>query len=140
MIFFTSALDLINKLIKDQRIRFLIVGGINTCLGYSMYAFLVYSTNGRYLLANVLTTLVCTSISYILYKYFTFKKHEKSIPEVFRFIGVYLVSFIMSNIVLLLLIECMAYSPYLAGAINLVNTTLISWFGHKYFSFKDEEG
>ena len=30
-------------------------------------------------------------------------------------------------------------SAYLAGLINLVITTLISYFGHKYYSFKKED-
>ena len=56
--------------------------------------------------------------------------------EICRFISVYLFSFAIGNLVLLVTVEWMTLTPYLAGGINLAMTTIISWFGHKYFSFK----
>ena len=129
-----SAADIIKTLINDQRVRFLIVGGINTITGYGTFAAVVFA-GGHYLLANVIATVVGVTVSYILNKYFTFKQYKKSFSEIIRFILVYAVSFLLGNVVLYVLVDYMAISPYVAGALNLVFTTLISWFGHKYFSF-----
>ena len=124
------------KILDDQRIRFVIVGGINTVVGYGTFAFMIF-TNTHYLVANICSTMVGIICSYMLNKYFTFRSCNKSIMEICRFISVYLFSFAVGNLVLLVTVEWMRLTPYLAGGINLVTTTIISWFGHKYFSFKN---
>ena len=128
----------VKTLIKnDQRIRFLIVGGINTAIGYGTFVAVVF-IGGHYLLANVIATIVGVSVSYLLNKYFTFRQYKKSVTEIMRFISVYAVSFMLGNVVLYVLVDLISISPYVAGAINLIFTTLISWFGHKYYSFRNK--
>lgn len=127
---------ILERMLKDQRIRFIIVGAINTIVGYGTFAIMVF-VNAHYLVANVCSTVVGVICSYVLNKYFTFHSRGKSIMEICRFISVYLFSFSVGNLVLLAAVEWMKLSPYLAGGINLVITTIISWFGHKYFSFKN---
>lgn len=128
-------LKLLQKLIADQRIRFLIAGGINTVVGYGAFALLVFA-GVYYLAANVISTIIGVACSYVLNKYFTFQKKKKSLTEAMRFVTVYLASFVLGNVLLYLLVDKMSVSPYWAGILNLVFTTLISWFGHKYYSFR----
>jgi len=130
-----SVLDTVKALTNDQRVRFLIVGGINTAVGYGTFAAVIF-IGGHYFLANFIATTVGVTVSYFLNKYFTFRQYKKSFTEVLRFISVYLFSFILGNVVLYVLVDIISISPYLAGALNLIFTTLISWFGHKYFSFR----
>ena len=124
------------RILDDQLIRFVIVGGINTVVGYGTFAIMIF-VNIHYLAANMCSTIIGVACSYILNKYFTFRSRKKSIMEICRFISVYLFSFALGNLVLLAAVECMNTTPYLAGGINLAATTIISWFGHKYFSFKN---
>lgn len=130
-----SLKKIISTLIADQRIRFLLTGGINTAVGYGTFAFLIF-IGVHYLVANVISTSVGVACSYILNKYFTFQKKEKSMSEVFRFVSVYAASFVLGNVLLFVLVDKMSLSPYWAGILNLIFTTLISWFGHKYYSFR----
>ena len=123
------------NLFKDEKIRFLVVGVANTAVGYGTYAAVVFF-NGHYLLANIISTIVGVTCSYFLNKYYTFKQYRKSLAEACRFISVYTVSFVLSNIILYILVSCLDVSPYIAGMVNLVFVTLISWFGHRYFSFR----
>ena len=53
-----------------------------------------------------------------------------------RFVLVYITSFISGIVVLYVMVTLMSLDAYFAGMLNLVFTTLISWFGHKYFSFR----
>lgn len=129
--------EIIKKIITDQKIRFLVVGCVNTIVGYSVFAFLIF-VGLQYLLANLIATTVGVITSYFLNKYFTFKKHGKSIFEILRFGLVYLLSFALSNFILYILIDLLSISPYKAGATNLIFVTIISWYGHKNFSFKDK--
>lgn len=124
----------IKNLINDQRVRFLIVGAINTAVGYGSFALFIF-IGGHYLVANVIATVIGVTVSYFLNKYFTFKQYRKSYAEIIRFVSVYFFSFMLGNLLLYIMVDIISISPYLAGAINLISSTLISWFGHKHFSF-----
>ena len=130
-----SVFNRVKALTNDQRVRFLIVGGINTAVGYGTFAAVIF-LGGHYIVANVIATAVGVTVSYFLNKYFTFRQYKKSFTEIIRFISVYFVSFMLGNVVLYVMVDIISISPYLAGALNLIFTTLISWFGHKYFSFR----
>jgi putative flippase GtrA len=130
-----SVFDTVKALTNDQRVRFLIVGGINTAVGYGTFAAVIF-LGGHYIVANVIATAVGMTVSYFLNKYFTFRQYKKSFTEIIRFISVYFFSFMLGNVVLYVMVDIISVSPYLAGALNLIFTTLISWFGHKYFSFR----
>lgn len=126
---------LVLPLIDDQRIRFIMVGGVNTAIGYGTFALLV-GLGMHYFIANICSTVIAVAISYLLNKYFTFQQYKKSYSEIIRFVTVYVVSFLLGSAMLYCLVDWLSLSPYLAGGINLVFTTLISWFGHRYFSFR----
>ena len=132
-----SVFDTVKALTNDQRVRFLIVGGINTAVGYGTFAAVIF-LGGHYFVANIIATAVGITVSYFLNKYFTFRQYKKSFTEIIRFISVYFLSFMLGNVVLYVMVGIMSISPYSAGALNLIFTTLISWFGHKYFSFRSK--
>jgi len=111
------------------------VGGINTAVGYGCYAlFLLISI--PYLIANTLATIIGVANSYLWNRYFTFKSKNKATSEIVRFSLVYLVSYLISMVFLFIIVGKLGINTYLAGLLNITITTLISWFGHKNFSFK----
>jgi len=123
------------KLFSLQGIRFLFVGGLNTLVGYGTYGVLVFlGTN--YLLANTISTIIGVIHSYLWNRFFTFRSKEKAFQEIIKFISVYLVSYLLGSFILFLCVTKLQVNEYLAGFINLICTTFISFFGHKYFSFK----
>ena len=131
-------MEVFMKIFKIQEIRFLFVGALNTIVGYGIYAILIF-LNINYLLSNTISTILGVLHSYLWNRFFTFKSKEKASKEFIKFISVYIVSYLMGMITLYCFKELLHISPYLAGFINLFITTLISWFGHKYFSFKGVE-
>ena len=126
----------LKKALKNQKIRFIVVGCINTMVGYIAFISLVFLSL-QYIVANLFATIIGVTTSYYLNKYYTFKRYKKSVEELFRFVLVYLISFVISNLILYALIDLLLISPYKAGSINIFFVTMISWFGHKYFSFKN---
>jgi len=125
-----------NKQFSNRFIRFLIVGVLNTIVGYGTFAIGIYC-NLYYYTAYILSYIIGVINSYILNKKFTFKSNDKSLKEPLRFLTVYLFSFIIGSIAIYILIDLMGTNAYIAGLINLIFTTLISWFGHNKFSFKN---
>ena len=127
---------LIKKVFSYQGIRFLFVGGLNTIVGYGVYALLVY-LNVNYLLANTISTVIGVAHSYLWNRFFTFKSKQKAIKEITKFVSVYIISYLIGMCTLYLFKDKLNISAYIAGLINLIITTLISYFGHKYISFRD---
>jgi putative flippase GtrA len=130
--------NLINKiksLLNNVKIRFLIVGCLNTLVGYLTYALLIY-ININYLIANTISTIIGITHSYIWNRLFTFKSNNSIKKEIFKFISVYFISYILGLLNLYILVNILGTNEYIAGIINIFITTIISWFGHRYFSFR----
>ncbi len=129
---------MIKKLFQNQKIRFLFVGGLNTIVGYGFYSlFLIL--NIHYFIANTLSTILGVIHSYLWNRYFTFKSKQKALKEIVKFVSVYITSYLLGSATLWIFTSLLKISPYISGLINLIITTLISWFGHKYFSFKENK-
>lgn len=129
----------IKKIFEYQQIRFLFVGGLNTLVGYGSYALLLF-LGLNYFLANTISYIIGIIHSYIWNKKFTFKSNNKSILEVIKFVFVYVINYLIGLGFLSLFINVFNVNEYIAGVLNLVVTTLISYFGHKYFSFSKTSG
>lgn len=127
-------IKLIKRMFSNQKIRFLFVGGLNTIVGYGSFALLLFM-NLNYLVANTISYIIGIIHSYFWNKKFTFKSKNKSPLELVKFIFVYIVNYLIGMIILYLLVDKLGINHYIAGMLNLIITTLISWFGHKYFSF-----
>lgn len=129
---------LLSDLLKRKGVRFLIVGAINTAVGYGSYAVLI-SIGLQYLIANTLATIIGVINSYLWNRFFTFKSKGKAMSEIVRFSLVYATSYCISMLFLYLIVGRLGVNVYIAGALNIIITTIISWFGHKNFSFKVKE-
>lgn len=126
---------MIGSMFHDQRVRFILVGGINFFVSYVTYVTMIY-LGVHYFVANIAMTVVGVPISYILHKHFTFRQYTRSLTEALRFFSVYVINFLLINLSSYIQIYILKCNSYFAGAINIVLITLLSWFGHRYFSFK----
>lgn len=130
----------IRALLCDEKVRFVIVGGINTALGYSLFVVFELTMGNRigYLGSLYLSYALASIVAFILHRRFTFRAMESGsvIVDFLRFQSVYVVSLLVNTAALPLLVEVFRISPLVSQAIITVLTTLISYFGHKWFSFR----
>ena len=130
---------LISRLYQDQRIRFLAVGGFNTVLGYVLFVALDNLVFEHipfgYLLSLIVSYAITIGLAFILYRRFVFKVRGRVFGDLIRFIGVYAIAIGINVLALPLLVEVVRLPPFLAQAIIIVITTLVSFFGHKKVSF-----
>jgi Predicted membrane protein len=119
----------------QQEFRFIIVGLINTVIGYGSY-YIFVKIGVYYLLSQIISYIIGTTNSYLWNKFFTFKSSKKSFAEILRFISVYAVSLSLNIGLLKILVDCFGVNEIIAGIPTLFVTTLVSYFGHKFFSFK----
>ena len=125
----------IDACIKKKKIRFFIVGGINTLATYALFALHLY-VNIHYLVANIVVYIAGILLGYIGNKLFTFKTKEKSKREFLRYSMVSIVCFLISNFNLYCLIDLLKVNKYFSGAISTIIIVVISWIGHSRFSFR----
>ncbi|WP_367618591.1 GtrA family protein [Paenibacillus andongensis] len=121
---------------QSQSIKFLIIGILNTVVGY-----LIYFVCLKFFDLNYIFSLLYAHVLGVLHSYFwnskwTFKKGRKTYKNLLKFSGVYGVSFLINLLVLYILINYLSLTPLLSQGFALFITTLISFIGHKYWSFK----
>ena len=130
----TGIARLMCKMLDDKRVRFLFVGGLNTAVGYGTYALFIW-LGFHYFIATTLSTILGMTNSFFWNKYFTFRSPKRSGWELVRFLSVYVISYALNLAVMKLMVGVWGFNQYLAGAIALLFTTLISYLGHNFFSF-----
>jgi len=124
----------IRALLAREQVRFLLVGGVNTVVGYGFFAlFLLFF---GYLASLYLSYAVGVSVAFVLHRRFTFLVSGNVVVDFVRFVGVYVISLAVNTAVLPLMVEVAGLHPLAAQAVALVVTTLISYVGHKWFSFR----
>lgn len=133
------------RLIKDQRVAFLLVGAANTGVGFVFFIGFDL-TVGRFLDRTVnevvgsLGTLACAHVlgvlfAFVMYRRFVFPVTGHVWRDLARFESVYLVSIAINAIILPILVG-FGWNRILAQFSILTITVLISYFGHREFSFR----
>ena len=127
--------------------RYLLVGAWNTLFAYGSYAALTALLTPHiphaYVLAAVLANLLAITFSYLNYKWFIFKTKGNYVREWIRCLAVYGGGSLFGIIILPVLVFLIrrftpmyASAPYLAGAIIAASTIVVSFTGHKNFTFR----
>lgn len=129
----------IARLLRDERVRFVIVGGVNTIVQFGLFAIFDQGDRSpvRYLGSLYGSYAIAVVIAFFLHRRFTFRATGNGRPVIdfLRFASVYVVSLAINTALLPLLVEAAHLAPLVAQAIATVITVLLSYFGHKYFSF-----
>lgn len=124
-------------MLADERVRFILVGGVNTGVAYLLFLAFEAAFGGRYLLSLVLSYVFATLLAFALHRRFTFgvSGRERLVADFLRFESVYVVMFGVNAALLLLFIELAGWPSWLAQAVIVVITTVGSYLAHKFFTF-----
>jgi putative flippase GtrA len=121
----------VQGLIRNQFIRFLVVGGINTLFGYSVYALSLF-LGFHYSLAAVISTILGVLFNFKTTGRIVFNNRNNWL--LFKFIGVYAVTCLV-NILALKIFNHYSVDLYLAGFVLLFPSALLAFFLNKKFVF-----
>ena len=124
-------------MLADERVRFILVGSVNTGVAYLLFLAFEAAFGGRYLLSLVLSYVFATLLAFALHRRFTFgvSGRERLVADFLRFESVYVVMFGVNAALLLLFIELADWPSWLAQAVIVVITTVGSYLAHKFFTF-----
>ena len=129
----------VRKLLETMNLRqflkFVIVGIINTVIFYSIY-YIMLQQGVSYVVALTVGTLVGIINSYILNKFFTFKSRKASASETVKFFVISCVQYLLNLLIIHVCVNFMGISPELAGLIAISISVFVSYFGHKFWSFR----
>jgi len=125
------------RAVRDQRLAFLLVGGINTVVGFVCFAgFLLLLGQHLYLLVLLCSHVVSVLIAFVLYRFVVFRVRGHVLADLWRFETVYLSALAVNLVLLPGLVEIASLPVLLSQAVILVATSLMSWVGHRHYSFR----
>ncbi len=143
-----------------QVLRYLVVGIVNTIIGYGLFVLTLTLLNrvtpARYLYltvvaASLISTPIGITISYFNYKLFVFRTRGNHLREWLKAFGVYGVSMLPGLIALSALTRLLqtllhgnapfgkGTAGYLAGAVTTGASTILSYLGHRHVTFKSSK-
>lgn len=122
-----------------EKFRFLLVGGFNTVFAYFMWLALFYLLGKRENLALTIQYIITINVSILTMRYYVFRSHGGFLEEYIKAWGVYLLMWILNTAGMNFLIRVCEISPPWAQAIYLIGSTVLTYFLHKYFSFKEKK-
>jgi putative flippase GtrA len=129
------------KIVKDRRIAFLLVGGFNTVVGFGFFTLFLYTIGevAGYLVALFCAHIASVLVAFVMYRKFVFRVTGHVWRDLLRFEMVYLVALGVNTVLLPLLVEVAHLEPLFAQALIVGVTTVISYVGHRSFSFRRKE-
>ena len=126
------------RLLRDERVRFVIVGVVNTVVAYALFVVFELAFGGRYFLSLGLSYLFATLLAFALHRRYTFgvSGRDRLVTDFLRFESVYVVMLAINAALLPALVEGAGWPTLVAQAVCVVVTTVTSYLGHRFFSFR----
>jgi putative flippase GtrA len=121
-------------LLKNKFIRFLIVGGINTLFGYSVFSLFIFF-KVHYTIASLFATIIGVLFNFKSTGKLVFNNTNNRL--LIKFILVYTFVYLI-NISLLRMLNNFDINLFLSGAIILLPISVVSFVLNKKFVFKEK--
>jgi putative flippase GtrA len=132
---------LLLRVVKDRRVAFLFVGGLNTVIGtlwFLLFDSLLgtkWNGYGHYP-ALVITYVFSILCAFVLYRRIVFRVHGNVWRDLGRFSTVYISAFVVNLVLLWVMVHVFHWPAFLSQCLITFITTLFSWFGHNRYSFR----
>ena len=136
----------------NQKIRFILVGGFNTTISFFIYYAFLYITSGKEQLSLLLMNLININISIATMRYYVFQSQGNWWHEYTKAFSSYIVLYFVNMGLLAFFVkiihiqEILSQNNVLLSVPNLnkaiaqlccvVIITIMTFFVHKYFSFR----
>lgn len=126
--------------IFDKELRFLIVGGVNTLFGFSIYPLIYIVTRSielSYIWVLVPSQMLSISFSFITYKYLVYRTKGNHFREYTRFSMFHVVMFALNLVFLPIMVKEFIINPMIAQTLFSCFAVITSYFWYKSFAFKN---
>lgn len=124
------------------KLRFLVVGGVNTLVGIVMYPLLyelLVPMRAHYNWLLVLSQIICITNSYFTNKYWVFKIKTGGLWQYLKFTAYYNLIFLVNLGLLPLLVAMLQVSPAKIQVVINILLAIGSYFWHACLTFKEKQ-
>jgi len=123
--------------INPKKIRYLLVGGINTVIGYSIGVgiYKLLSNQVNIVLIGFISNILTITISFLTYKIFVFKTKGRWIIEYLKAYVVYGSMAIFGTILLWFFVDLIGFNIWITQALIIMITVAFSYIGHVKYTF-----
>jgi putative flippase GtrA len=128
-------IELIRRLWAIPFLRFLVVGGVNTVFGYGVFALLIL-LGLHYVIAALLATICGVLFNFKTTGTIVFRNKDNRL--IFRFFGVYLITYLL-NIGLLKIFDMYGVGSLIAQAIIVLPLAFVSFLLMRKFVFNIQD-
>ena len=132
-----------NKIISSwynlsDKIRFVIIGGLNFCVSYAIYALLcILLGNSYYQISLALSWVLSSFVSYATQKILVFKSRGNIVKEYLKCCTTWVISYIINAVLLEITVKMLGLNVYIAQFIAALTAAICTYFMFKYFAFKN---
>jgi putative flippase GtrA len=138
-----SVLDRASGLVAghEEKLRFLVVGGWNTVFSYGMLWVLDALLHARlhYTLILTINWVIGVTHNLFTFKLFVFRTRGNWLTEYLRSYVVYAGTFVLNLAIVAVIMELWRPRLVIAQLPAIAVVTIISYVGHKYFTYKTSE-
>ena len=133
--------DWLSTKFADERVRYILVGAINTAFGFLMFTGLYYSLNEvmNYIFIIAITQVIAITFSHFMQRRFVWRTKNRYSKELAKFASTY---FSLSLVNIALLSFAVEYlelptlsSQYVIGFLLII----VTFFFQKYWIFRNED-
>lgn len=134
----SSGPGILLRLVKDQRVLFLIVGGANTVFSTALFAALVLMLGPS--VPSAISLGIAWAVSLVLvffvYRRLVFRVSGNAWRDFLRFTSVNIGSLLLNALALTLLADVAGLPPIPTQIVITVMVVVFNYVGHRYFSFR----
>jgi len=117
-----------------ELVRFYQAAAVNAVFGFSLYSLLVYAGVNLFA-AQLIGHCIGMAFNYVTYSRYAFRDH-KADPK--RFVASYVVNYFI-GLGFLALFHSFVASPYIAGIMSLVATSVVNYAMLKFAVFREAD-
>lgn len=125
-------------LLADRRLRFLLVGGFNTVVGYLLFVFLYWALGSalHYLVLVVLAHFLAVINSFLTQRRWVFPDRRAGLAAFWRFNLATLSSLAFGLVAMAVLVDLLAIHPLVAQALVVVLSSIGLYLMHQRYTFR----
>jgi putative flippase GtrA len=139
-----SALDRVYSR-HGEKLRFLVVGVWNTIFGLGLLwlleRFIPYDPGSMLHKQGILLVnwVICVTHNFFSFKFLVFRTRGNWLKEYLRMYVTYIGTFVVQSVMVQAISAYFGLSLFLANLPTIVVVTVMSYLGHKYFTFRTKE-
>ena len=121
----------------SDKIRFLIIGGINAAFSYLIFAIALYLIgHEHYQLCVALQWIISSVFSFVNQKVFVFCTKGHWLEEYLKCCTTWFISYLLNVVVLELLVRFLIPNAYISQIISIFVVSVSTYILFKYFAFR----